>query len=509
LSSVCIGCVTDSNITTVSGSKITGTVANADNANTAATATTATTATTALSVSSTTGDSIVAAINNAATTTTVSENRLPFTYFRLKPSSTQSSSSTTLSDAVFDVTNNFNDGNGNLTEKSRFRFNYNGSFYASGEYNSGSTNGVPIEGSGTRMMWYPGKAAFRAGYVNGTQWDDGNTGLYSTAFGENARALGNHGFSVGRDTASSGDYGVSMGWYSTASGTASVALGMGANTNVKHGSFVFADRSYTAICDTTLVAGSFYYPFGCTDSRVLAPYNNSFTVRASGGTRFYTNVTGTTGLYLSSLNNSQTGGGNQYGSFVWTDRSSDTAITPTAQNQTIFRSSGGFIIYSNSGASSGVTLAAGAGAWTSLSDRNMKENFKAVNSREILRGVLVLPISTWNYKTQDSSIRHIGAMAQDFSAIFNVGENDTTISTIDPDGVALAAIQGLNEEIKDRDLKIEAQQRQLKTLAEQVKQQAEQVKQQSERLNQQQGVIDSLRDLVVRTTAQRKFVKEG
>jgi hypothetical protein len=113
-----------------------------------------------------------------------------------------------------------------------------------------------------------------------------------------------------------------------------------------------------------------------------------------------------------------------------------------------------------------VYVSGGSGTWNSVSDRNMKENFKAVNSRDILRKVLNLPITTWNYKTQDASVRHIGAMAQDFNAAFRVGEDDKHISTIDPDGVALAAIQGLNEELKDelktRDAKIERLETQLK-----------------------------------------------
>jgi predicted nuclease with TOPRIM domain len=39
-------------------------------------------------------------------------------------------------------------------------------------------------------------------------------------------------------------------------------------------------------------------------------------------------------------------------------------------------------------------------------------------------------------------------VAQDFHAAFNIGENDTTISTVDEGGVALAAIQGLNQKLE-------------------------------------------------------------
>ena len=38
------------------------------------------------------------------------------------------------------------------------------------------------------MFWYPGKAAFRAGYVSGTDWNDSSIGKYSAAFGENTTA---------------------------------------------------------------------------------------------------------------------------------------------------------------------------------------------------------------------------------------------------------------------------------------------------------------------------------
>ncbi|HQU85004.1 MAG TPA: hypothetical protein PKY59_17825, partial [Pyrinomonadaceae bacterium] len=58
--------------------------------------------------------------------------------------------------------------------------------------------------------------------------------------------------------------------------------------------------------------------------------------------------------------------------------------------------------------------------------------------------------------------RHIGPMSQDFFKSFKMGNSDEAIGTVDADGVALAAIQGLNEELKDRDKKIENLENQLK-----------------------------------------------
>ena len=69
-------------------------------------------------------------------------------------------------------------------------------------------------------------------------------------------------------------------------------------------------------------------------------------------------------------------------------------------------------------------------------------------------GTIALPISTWNYEAQDESIRHMGPMAQDFHAAFRLGVSDKVIDTVDPDGVALAAIQGLHRLLQEKDDRI-------------------------------------------------------
>ena len=57
-----------------------------------------------------------------------------------------------------------------------------------------------------------------------------------------------------------------------------------------------------------------------------------------------------------------------------------------------------------------------------------------------------LPLHQWSYKSQDENIRHIGPTAQDFHAAFGLGDNNATISTLDPDGVLFAAVQELTKE---------------------------------------------------------------
>ena len=138
------------------------------------------------------------------------------------------------------------------------------------------------------------------------------------------------------------------------------------------------------------------------------------------------------------------------GSFVWSGEPFETTSSWGDYTFTV-RALGGVRFYTASGTVAGVELASGSGTWSSLSDRNAKENFGDVNTSEVLAKVAAMPIKTWNYKTQADGIRHIGPTAQDFKKAFGVGESDTGITTVDADGVALAAIQGLVEELKERD----------------------------------------------------------
>ncbi|MFN8595895.1 MAG: tail fiber domain-containing protein [Anaerolineae bacterium] len=141
------------------------------------------------------------------------------------------------------------------------------------------------------------------------------------------------------------------------------------------------------------------------------------------------------------------------GCFVFNDNTNATRSC-FGPNRFIVRASGGVWFFTSGNDSSGVSVAAGSGSWSSISDRNVKANFAAVDTRALVEKLAQMPISTWNYQTQDSSIRHIGPMAQDFAAAFGVGEDDTHISTVDADGVSLAAIQGLYQMIQEKDHRI-------------------------------------------------------
>lgn len=138
------------------------------------------------------------------------------------------------------------------------------------------------------------------------------------------------------------------------------------------------------------------------------------------------------------------------GSFVWAD-AMEGEFASTDRNQFLARASGGVYFYTNSRLTSGAKLNPGSGSWSMLSDRNAKRDLTPVNAEDILKKLAAMPLNLWSYTTQEDGVRHLGPTAQDFRAAFGLGEEDTHISAIDADGVALTAIQALNSKVDQRD----------------------------------------------------------
>ena len=155
------------------------------------------------------------------------------------------------------------------------------------------------------------------------------------------------------------------------------------------------------------------------------------------------------------------------GSFVWADNSTSASFSSTEINQFKVRAVGGTRIFSSSSEATGVVLPSGGSSWSVASDRALKENFIPIDPLEILDKLSQVPVDEWNLVTQDPSIRHIGPIAQDFYAAFGLGESDRHISTVDADGVALAAIQGLYQIVRDKEAQIAAQGEQITALQQQ------------------------------------------
>ena len=132
---------------------------------------------------------------------------------------------------------------------------------------------------------------------------------------------------------------------------------------------------------------------------------------------------------------------------MWGDNSGSSSYS-SSSNQFTVRCTGGAQFFTAAGTAVGVKLAANATAWSTLSDRNAKENFEPVDPCAILAQLVQLPVSRWSYKADPTQRRYIGPMAQDFFTAFGLGDDDKRINTLDTDGVTLAAIQGLYQELQ-------------------------------------------------------------
>ena len=293
---------------------------------------------------------------------------------------------------------------------------------------------ILTEGSGERMIWHPYRAAFRAGGVSGDQWNDPNMGFYSAAFGQNTQAEGNWSIATGHSSYTDQPYSVAMGFKAYANGIAAVALGYQATANAQYS--VAIGRSVSAMGHS----GAIVIGDGSTSTdSVLATQDNQFNVRASGGIRLFTTTAKTAGVLMQGF---------------------ATGVTATASTPWTGCSSVIWLI-----AASNCAYLSNSGTWTNVSDVNRKHNFATISGEDVLGRLRRMPISLWTYKVDADNVRHLGPTAQDFKAAFGLnGDDDTHISTVDADGVALAAAKALEARTAEQQARIEAVERENKTL---------------------------------------------
>jgi hypothetical protein len=285
---------------------------------------------------------------------------------------------------------------------SLFRVNVDGGAKWGGDYDGdASGTGIPLEGAGTRMMWYPRKGAFRAGGISGTQWDAANIGDYSVAIGQDVRASASNATAFGLRSTAAQQSSFAVGEDNTASGAASVAMGYHAHTNARQGSFVFSDRSSV----DTLRAG----------------VNHSANWRVSGGFRIFTASNLSTGVTI---------------------QSGATTSNWGQTNAVISTSTGAYL--------------STAGVWQDVSDVNRKHLFTPISGDALLAKIRDLSITEWSYKVEDKSVRHLGPTAQDFKAAFNLGSDEKTIGMVDADGVALAGVKALDARSMSQEQRIKS-----------------------------------------------------
>jgi hypothetical protein len=105
-----------------------------------------------------------------------------------------------------------------------------------------------------RFLFDKSKGAFRAGSVNSTQWNDGNRGNYSAAFGRNTTASGISSFAAGAQNTASGDNSFAAGASNTTSGNNSAVFG-NSNSVASAGSLVSGELNSILSGSTNLVGG--------------------------------------------------------------------------------------------------------------------------------------------------------------------------------------------------------------------------------------------------------------
>jgi hypothetical protein len=140
------------------------------------------------------------------------------------------------------------------------------------------------------------------------------------------------------------------------------------------------------------------------------------------------------------------------GAFVWSGVDAVTTESTNANSFTVRSPGGARFITATNNALAGAILLPNQTQWTILSSRESKTDFRPIKPREVLSKLAAMPVTSWQYR-HDPSRRYIGPTSQDFMEAFHLGDYDKGINALDADGVTFAAIQGLVEELKERDAK--------------------------------------------------------
>lgn len=146
------------------------------------------------------------------------------------------------------------------------------------------------------------------------------------------------------------------------------------------------------------------------------------------------------------------------GTFMWAGGNASPMLFRYEPNSFVVRASGGTFFWSDEIQYAGVVLRPGAGDWSTLSDRNAKDDIEPLDTAAVLESLVRMPVYRWRWKTEAEGNRHIGPMAQDFHAAYGLnGDDDRHLLSVDTNGVALAAIQGLNAKLERENAELRAQ----------------------------------------------------
>ncbi|MEO6252236.1 MAG: tail fiber domain-containing protein [Ferruginibacter sp.] len=211
----------------------------------------------------------------------------------------------------------------------------------------------PISGAGRRMMWYPDKAAFRTGFIDGPQWNKDSIGNYSFASGYNlvasgflSTAMGNgtkaRGFSataLGIGTIASGDHSTAIGGYTNATGNYSTAMGVSTTASGLISTAMGAANIATG--DYSTVMG-----FNTIASGYVSSAMGSYTIASGFSSTAMGNSTTASGDYSTAMGTGASTNGFE-GSFIYGDKSTAAVMNSTNVNQFKVRAAGGYVFHSD------------------------------------------------------------------------------------------------------------------------------------------------------------------
>jgi hypothetical protein len=313
-----------------------------------------------------------------------------------------------------------------------------------------------------------------------------NFGYSNTFLGENAGNLtmtGAHNTGIGLQgllSNTTGDRNTAVGRSTLqlntagADNTANGAAALASNTS---GSYNTAVGSQALFNNSTVVDFSGVTHIGQNNTavggRALFSNTSGSNNTALGYNALYSNAVGGGEFYVEGINNTATGvnalvfnlngtnntasGYNALRTNTW--GSNDTAIGASADvsSDGIFNATAigaGAVVNASNKIRLGntaVTVVEGP-PYSTVSDKNAKENFKSVDAEEVLEKIRAMNVTSWNYIGQDpKQFRHYGPVAQDFFAAFGddglgIIGSPRTIASTDMNGVLMLAVQALGRE---------------------------------------------------------------
>ena len=343
----------------------------------------------------------------------------------------------------------------NQAGDTRLQLNYDGGLVVPGLFDPPAPNdSIPATGAGTRLMWYPAKAAFRAGRVGddpdkGDVWDPDSIGTSSVAFGADTRASGRRSTAMGNRTIASGLESTAMGFHTRASGFRSTAMGEGtrasaAGATAMGDETIASGRNTTAMGDETIASGSIATAMG-NQTEASASYSTAMG-----------NLTVASGMSATAMGRD-------------TKAVTDRSVSIGQLNSANTSADGTLLVAGNGSGSRSDALVLDfdgnleiAGTLTESSDRRLKTGIEPLDGGVLQRLANIRPVR-FRFKpgTGHPTTEQLGVIAQEvqkqFPTLVREGSQDyLSVAYPKLTAVLLKGMQEQQEQLRDKQAQIDA-----------------------------------------------------